>query len=103
MGDGGQEGLEGSQGIRGMGLDWMADPVLVADDELLDAAIDVTMQRRADGLGITHGVHQGEVPFHNEIAIVPRRGAVADLQVPEQMLELVRLGQIVVVLQGGKP
>ncbi len=82
-------------------LPW--DPIPVLGDGGLDFDIDVPMQRPADGLGIPHRVHQGEVPFHDEVAVVPRGGGLADLQAPEQLLELLGLGQIVVVLQRGEP
>jgi hypothetical protein len=61
------------------------------------------MQRPANGLGIPHRVHQGEVPFHDEVAVAARGGGLADAQVSEQLLELLGLGQVVVVLQRGQP
>ncbi len=61
------------------------------------------MEQRRDGVRIAPGIHHRKVQLEDEIAVVPRRGVLADLQSAKQPVKVRRPRQVVIVFQRGQP
>ncbi len=60
-------------------------------------------QGTPDRVQIAAGIDHGKIPAHDEVAVVQRRGVLADLQPAKQPLEVSGPRQVVIVFQRGQP
>ena len=82
-----------------MELDRGRQPSLIAPSEITDTVIQVLVQRRLDIFHLPLGGNQGEVPFHDEEAVTQGRGRPPDSQAAKQIIEVLRLVEVIVMLQ----
>jgi hypothetical protein len=76
--------------------------VTIIFEKSFDAAVDMVMQRTPNVGSVSERIDTGKIPLQHEILIVQGGGILADRQTAEQPVELIRLGDIVIVEQGGK-
>jgi len=74
------QGLEVSDGIINQGESL---ELRVTTKDPTDADIDMTVERTPDVLDIPLGIHDGEIPHHDDIAVTLGRGVATDLQPPK--------------------
>ncbi len=60
-------------------------------------------QAFGDLAGVTAGVHEGEIPLEDEVAVGKRRGPTANVEAAEEVVELVLEAQVVVAGEGLQP